>query len=80
MFLFFLISPQKYKLWYSLEASWCDDANEYINVNVLKFLTFCSILIWPKYNVLFFMQLFQKIHSGMTNSEDPDQTAPLGAV
>ena len=26
------------------------------------------------------MQLFVKILSGMANSEDPDQTAPLGAV
>ena len=35
--------------------------------------TYC-ILFWPKF--LFFVQLFLKVLSGMTNSADPDQTAP----
>ena len=43
--------------------------------NVLKFKTLYSILFWPK--VCFFMQLFLKILSGMANSADPDQTAPI---
>ena len=30
--------------------------------------------------ILLFMQLFPKIPSGMANSVDPDQTAPLRAV
>ena len=30
--------------------------------------------------ILLFMQLLAKILSGMANSEDPDQTAPEGAV
>ena len=30
--------------------------------------------------ILFCMQLFLKILSGMANSVDPDQTAPSGAV
>ena len=31
-------------------------------------------------SILLFMWLFLKIPSGMANSVDPDQTAPLGAV
>ena len=47
-------------------------------VNVLKFGTLYSILnvFWS----LFFMQLFLKILDGMTNSVDPDQAVPSGAV
>ena len=46
-------------------------------VNVLKFRTLYSILVWSK---VCFLQLFLKIHSGMVNSVDPDQTAPSGTV
>ena len=47
-------------------------------VNILKFQTLYSILFWPKF--CFFMQSFLKILSRMTNSVDPDQAAPSGAV
>ena len=47
-------------------------------VCVLKFRTLYSKLFVP--NFFFFMQLFLKILSGMTNSVDPDHTAPSGAV
>ena len=44
-------------------------------VNVLKFQTLNSILFLAK--ILLFIQLFLKIHGGMANSVDPDQTAPF---
>ena len=46
-------------------------------VNVQKFEHLILYLFGP---VLLFMQLFPKISSGVTNSVDPDQTAPSGAV
>ena len=49
-----------------------------VRVNILKFQTLYSILVWPKFR--FFILLFLKIHSGMANTIDPDQTGSSGAV
>ena len=50
-------------------------------VNVLKHQALYSIPFRPKFCFLFFMLLFPRIPSGMENSVDPNQTAPLvGAV
>ena len=46
-------------------------------VNVLKFRILYSIIFWPN---LLLMQLFLKKLGRMANIEDPDQTAPEGAV
>ena len=40
--------------------------------------TLFHIIIYTKF--CFFMHLLLKILSGIANSVDPDQTAPLGAV
>ena len=48
-------------------------------VNVLKFQTLYSILFWIKF-CFFFWHLSLRMLSGLANNEDPDQTAPSGAV
>ena len=56
---------------------WCIHSLYYTYmVNVLKFRALYSILS----KFCFFMMTLLEILSGMANSVDPDQTAPLGAV
>ena len=49
----------------------------HITVNCLKIPTLCTLLCLHKFC---FYAIISKILSGMANSVDPDQTAPLGAV
>ena len=63
-------------LWASMEWPYLYESSGYGKcAKILKTL-FCTFLA----QILLFMQLFPKIPSGMTNSVDPDQTAPAEAV